>query len=196
MFHDTSETVPVPIDVDGTVLDLGTVSVSARQLDHRVTTFGFRIDEPDRVRLLPDALAGFGISGPDVGRLVRDGQLETDRGTVGIEQVSAPRRGQSMAFVMDTARCEAADELAAGVDLLVCESTFLETEAELAARFKHLTALQAASIARDAGARRLVLAHFSARYPNNEVFGDEASAVHDDVVVAEDLATIDVPARR
>ncbi len=197
VFHDTSEAVPVPIEADGPALELGpTGTISARRLDHRVTTFGFRLDEPDGTRLLPAALDAFGIAGPDVGRLVRDGRLDTERGTVGIEQVSTPRPGQSMAFVMDTSRCRAAEELAAGVDLLVCESTFLDADADLAARYKHLTARQAATIARDAGARRLVLAHFSARYPDSRVFGDEAGAVHDDVVVAEDLATIDVPSRR
>jgi ribonuclease Z len=186
----------VPVTTDGQVLELGpTATLSARQLDHRVPTFGYRIDEPDAVRLDPDALAAFGIEGPDVGRLVNEGRLETASGTVGLEQVSKARPGQSMAFVMDTGLCSAAEELADGVDLLVCESTFLQPEADLAARFKHLTARQAATIARNAGARRLLLTHFSARYPDSAVFGDEASEVHSDVVVAEDLLTVPVPPR-
>jgi ribonuclease Z len=197
VFHDTSEAYPVAVDGDGSVLELGpTATLSARRLDHRVPTFGYRIDEPDGVRIDAEALAGFDVSGPDVGRLVRDGTIETDRGTIGLEQVSKPKPGQSMAFIMDTRLCRGAEELADGVDLLVCESTFLESEAALAARFRHLTARQAATLARDAGARRLLLTHFSARYADGEVFGDEARAVHDDVVVASDLATVPVPARR
>ena len=196
VFHDTSRAEPVAVVADGPVLDLGpSATITARRLEHRVPTIGFRIDEPDGTRLDPDALAALGVSGPDVGRLVRDGSLETERGTVGLDQVSRPKRGQSMAFVMDTGVCEAAEELADGVDLLVCESTFLESEAALAARFRHLTARQAATIARNAGARRLVLGHFSARYPDSTVFGHEARAVHDDVVVAADLLTVPVPLR-
>jgi len=80
-------------------------------------------------------------------------------------------------------------------DLLVCESTYLETEADNAARHQHLTARQAATIVRDAGARRLLLTHFSARYPDSSVFGDEAREVHDDVVVAEELVSVSVPER-
>ncbi len=196
-FHDTSEVVPHPLEDDGAAIDLGpSAQLSVRRLDHRIATFGYRIDEPDGVRLDPEALAARDISGPDVGRLVRDGRLVTARGTVGLEEVSVHRPGQSMAFVMDTALCAGAEELADGVDLLVCESTFLQTELDLATKYRHMTALQAATLARDAGARRLVLTHFSARHPDSSVFGDEARTVHDDVVVADELLTVPVPPRR
>jgi len=196
IFHDTSQAYSIGVESNGDVMNLGpTATLSARQLDHRVTTFGYRIDEPDGRRLVPETLKAKGIVGPDVGRLIAAGRFETPQGTVGLDEVSTIKRGQSMAFVMDTAMCDAALELADGVDLLVCESTYLETERELAAKYFHLTALQAGEIARDAGARRLVLTHFSARYPNNEAFADEARQAHDDVVAATDLAVIDVPDR-
>ena len=51
------------------------------------------------------------------------------------------------------------------------------------------------SIARDAGARRLVLTHFSQRYPTQDPFVAEAAAIHADVVAAADGAVIPVPAR-
>lgn len=195
-FHDTSEAVPHPVEADGPVLTLGpSARLSARRLDHRIETFGYRIDEPDGIRIDAEAAAAKGVVGPDVGRLIAEGRIETERGTVGVDEVSRPRPGQSMAFIMDTAPCVGAEELADGVDLLVCESTFLDAEADLADRFRHLTATQAATLARDAGARRLVLTHFSARYPDNAVFGEEAARIHDDVVVAEDLLTVPVPAR-
>ena len=59
----------------------------------------------------------------------------------------------------------------------------------------HMTARQSAELAAEAGARRLVLTHFSARYPNNQVFAEEARAYHGDVVAAEELETIQVPPR-
>ncbi|MEM7338923.1 MAG: ribonuclease Z [Actinomycetota bacterium] len=203
VFHDTSDTEPCPVSaaevVAGAppVADIGpALTLTARPLNHRIPTIGYRLDEPDGTRLDPERLAAFGISGPDVGRLVADGRLETTDGTVGLEQVSEPRPGQSMAFVMDTAPCAAAEELADGVDLLVCESTFLTSEAEHAARFAHMTARQAGQLAAGAGARRLLLTHFSARYPDNAAFAAEASAEHHDVVAAEDLLVVDVPPRR
>jgi ribonuclease Z len=100
------------------------------------------------------------------------------------------------AFVMDTRMCAAAVELARGADLLVCESTFLERDAHLAEAYGHLTAAQAARIAAVAGARRLVLTHFSQRYGDDtEPFLREAEAVFGDVVAVRDLDRVAVPPR-
>ncbi|MCA8942673.1 MAG: ribonuclease Z, partial [Planctomycetes bacterium] len=113
-----------------------------------------------------------------------------------ISEFGRERRGQSVAFIMDTRMCDAAFELARGVDLLICESTYLESEAREAHANAHLTAKQAARIAHEAGARRLVLTHFSQRYHDVEPFVAEAREVHDDVVAAEDGLRIPVPAKR
>jgi ribonuclease Z len=97
---------------------------------------------------------------------------------------------------MDTRWCDGALELAAGVDLLVCESTFLSAEADLADVSGHLTAAQAARLAAEAGARRLVLTHFSQRHPDEQVFLDEATPIFPATTVARDLAVIPLPRRR
>ena len=197
VFHDTSGAEAHPIIDDGVVSQLNeTTTLSARRLDHRIATFGFRLDEANGIRLDRKKLEFHGIGGPAVGQLVRQGRIDTPNGTVGLSQVSDIKVGQSMAFVMDTAVCSAAAELAEGVDLLVCESTFLDRDRELARRFLHLTALQAGRLAHDAGARTLVLTHFSARYPTNEEFAEEARTVHDDVIAAQDLLVVPVPKRR
>lgn len=196
IYHDTANLEPRPIAKAGPVASLGSFELSCAPLDHRVTTFGYRLSEPDGVRLDPERLAEHGISGPDVGRLVDQGFLSTPAGRVDLDEVSVIRRGQSMAFVMDTAPCRGAGELAANTDLAVFESTYLDQHRDLAADYRHLTATQAAQIAADAGVRRLVLSHFSARYPTPGVFAAEASAIHPDVVEAEDLAVIPVPPRQ
>ncbi len=206
IFHDTSLAVPHPIPAGPpdqparppvAVAELGpSARLSVAPLSHRVPTLGYRIDEPDGRRLDPALLAQRGVAGPDVGRLVAQGWLDTPAGRVTIDEVSHPRPGQSLAVVMDTAPCEGAEALAEGVDLLVCESTFLHRDRELAERYRHMTALQAATLASRAGARRLVLTHFSARYDDPELFAREAATAHPDVVVAHDLLTVDVPARR
>ena len=196
IFHDTSKVQPRPIDGDGPLDSLGRFTLSAAALDHRVTTYGFRISEPDGINLDRDKLKAAGIVGPDVGRLLDQGWFDTSDGRVTVDELSRPRRGQSMAFVMDTAPCDGAAALADGVDLLVCESTYLDGERDLAAAYRHMTAGQAAQLAADAGARRLVLGHFSARYNRTDGFVSEASEYHDDVVAAQDLTRIEVPSRR
>ena len=96
---------------------------------------------------------------------------------------------------MDTAACDNAVRLAEGVDVLLCEATFLEQESFLARDYGHLTAREAATIAREAGARLLVLTHFSARYPDLDGHRREAEAVFPDVVVATDLQIVPFPPR-
>lgn len=196
VFYDTSEIVPNPVVANGLVAQLGSATtLTVHELDHRIPTFGYRVDERDATRFDQAKLDHHGIQGPAVGQLLREGRIETATGTLGLDEVSTVRKGQSMAFVMDTAPCPGAEILADGVDLLVCESTFLDCDKALAERYRHLTALQAGQLARDAGARRLVLAHFSARYQDNESFAEEARQVHDDVVAARDLLSVAVPGR-
>jgi ribonuclease Z len=109
-----------------------------------------------------------------------------------------PRRGQKFAFIMDTRLCDAAFELAEDADLLVCESTFADADAALARDYGHLTAGQAAQIAAAAGARRLVLTHFSQRYDDTagaQLLHDAAAAYDGDIIMAADLDRIPVPPR-
>jgi ribonuclease Z len=183
---------PHPVAADGVVEVTEAFTIISARLDHSTEAFGWRLVEPDGRRMLPDRLEAAGIRGPDVGRLLRDGSL----GGISLEDMSERRPGQKMAFVMDTRWCDAARDLAEGVDLLVCESTFLEAEADLAESYGHLTAAQAARLARDAGVRRLVLTHFSQRHPDEQVYAAEARPVFPGAVVVRDLDVVSLPRRR
>lgn len=185
-----------PVVSDGLVDDHGGFALHAMALDHTVPAIGWRLVEPDSRRMLPERLSHKGVHGPDVGRLQRAGHVRTAAGEVTLDDVSVPRAGQVVAFVMDTRRCDAAVRLADGADLLVCESTFLAGESDLAADYGHLTATQAAQLARDAGVRRLVLTHFSQRHPDVDAFQREAAKVFADVHAARDLDRVPVPRRR
>jgi ribonuclease Z len=179
---------PVPLDADGVAGELGThTTLSVAALDHRITTYGYRIEEAERLRFVPERLEELGIQGPQVGQLRRLGELTVKGRTVGIDEVSETRPGQSMALVMDTRMCDAAVALARNADTLICESTYLESEAKLAHDYGHLTAAQAATIARDAGVGELVLTHFSARYDDVSKFVDEAGAIFENVRTVEDF---------
>jgi ribonuclease Z len=182
-----------PVDDAGAVVAESPLRVTALPLAHRIPALGWRVEEPDRVHLIPDRLAELGVHGPDAGRLLADGQVEVAGRTVRLDHVSEVRSGRSAAVVMDTAVCDNAVRLADGVDLLVCEATFLETESFLARDYGHLTAREAATIAREAGAKLLVLTHFSSRYADLEGHRREAAAVFPDVVVASDLAVVPFP---
>jgi ribonuclease Z len=182
-----------PVEDAGVVVDEPGFRLSTVPLDHRIPAMGWRVDAPARRHFVPDRLSDAGIDGPLVGRLGDEGRVEVDGRTVTIDEVSEWDDGQSVAFVLDTRRCDGALQLARGVDLLVCESTFLDADAELAQQWGHMTADQAGRLAVEAGARRLLLTHFSQRYDDPSRFLAEASTHFPDVVVAEDLMRVTVP---
>jgi ribonuclease Z len=186
-YWDNAEIIASPVTAD-----FSDGQLTALPLWHSVPAYGYRLEEPPARRMLPAALAARGISGPAVGELQRAGRL----GDVTLDEVSVERPGQSFAFIMDTGLCDNVYKLAAGVDLLVIESTFLAEDAEMARLVGHLTAGQAASVARESGVRRLVLTHFSQRYQDPAQFLAEARVEFDgDIVIAEDLMRVPVPAR-
>ncbi len=195
IFHDVALVEPHPITGSGEIVSTPKLTMSTLPLDHGVEAWGYRLQERDSRTMLPERLAAAGVRGPAVRKLLQDGQISVDDRTVLLDDVSVMRRGQSVAFVMDTRMCDSAVELARGVDLLICESTYLDCDADKAHDNGHLTAAQAATIAKAAGARKLVLTHFSQRYTSVEPFVAEAREIFENVVAANDGDTIPVPPR-
>ncbi|MET9440360.1 ribonuclease Z [Streptomyces sp. NPDC006610] len=193
-YRETVRLVEAPVASDGDLAVAPAYTLQARRLSHPVESYGYRLVEPDGVRMLPDRLAAHGIEGPDVGRLQREGSLNG----VTLADVSEVRRGQRFAFVMDTRLCDGVHALAEGCDLLVIESTFLDEDEALAVEHGHLTAGQAARVARDGGVRHLVLTHFSQRYSEPAEFERQARAAgfEGELTVAHDLQRVPVPKRR
>ncbi|MFI1990153.1 ribonuclease Z [Actinoplanes sp. NPDC020271] len=191
-YWDNADILPSPVGA-GFLTETSAGHLTALPLKHSIEAYGYRLTEPDTRRMLPELLTAHGISGPAIGELQRTGHL----GPVTLDQVSAARPGQSMAFIMDTGLCDNVYTLAQGVDLLVIESTFLAEDAAMAAQVGHLTAGQAAAVARESQARHLVLTHFSQRYPDPSRFLEEARKEFDGpITVAEDLMRVPFPARR
>ncbi|HXG94079.1 MAG TPA: ribonuclease Z [Blastocatellia bacterium] len=170
--------------------------VSARPLDHRIFALGYRIEErprPGRFNL--EKARELGIpEGPLYGRLQsgQDVQLEDGRIIHPSDVLGPPRPGKAIAYCTDTRPCEAAIELARGVDLLIHEATYTHDLAGEAHEYGHSTAAEAARIAREAGARRLLITHFSTRYHDPTELLDEARAFFPDTVLAEELMEIAV----
>ncbi|MFF4171958.1 ribonuclease Z [Streptomyces sp. NPDC001744] len=192
-YRETARLVEAPVTADGPLAVTDAYTLEARRLSHPVESYGYRLTEPDGRRLLPEKLAARGIAGPDVGRLQREGVLDG----VALDEVSEVRRGQRFAFVMDTRLCDGAHALAEGADMLVIESTFLDEDVRLATDHGHLTAGQAAAVARDAGVRHLVLTHFSQRYHDPAAFERQAreAGFDGELSIARDLMRVPVPKR-
>jgi len=107
--------------------------------------------------------------------------------------VSYFQKGDVFAIVIDTIPCPGALEAAKDATLLLCESTYLKEHAHLAKEYLHMTAEEAAYIAKKAGVKLLVLTHFSARYQDLDGFEKEARAIFPSTIVADDLKVIPFP---
>lgn len=171
--------------------------VRAFRTDHTAASLGFALVEDDRLGRfdVARALAAGVPNGPLLGRLHRGEDVELPSGTVvrAAELVGPTRPGRKLVYSADTRPCEGLKTAAAGADLLIHEATFSEDDAQRAVETRHSTAREAAEVAADAGVRRLVLTHFSARHseqPGRLVA--EAQQQFPDVTAAEDGMVIEV----
>ena len=195
IYHRVVDLQPRPIDGAGVVAEDDTFIIEAHPLKHSVDTYGYRIKERDSVRFDKDALDQLGIRGPQIGELQRHGRLERpDAPPITLDQVTRPKRGAAFALVMDTRPCPGARTLVRDTDMAVIESTYLDVHRDLARDHKHLTAREAATIAKEGGCLgTLVLTHFSQRYPSTRPFLKEAASVFPNVRAVRDLDRIPLP---
>lgn len=173
------------------VYETDELTVEARPLKHRDFAMGFRLEERSRPgRFHPETARALGVpEGPAFARLQAGEPVTTADGTtVRPDQVlGPPRPGISMAYVTDTRPCSGGRALAADADLLYHDATFTDALHARAVETGHSTAREAAEVARDAGAGRLLLGHVSARYDDPTPLEVEAKSVFPESSVAEEL---------
>lgn len=196
IYHETIQVVEHPVDKAGVVEDDGRFKIEAEFLDHGVDNIAWRITEADSRKFDQEKLKHHHVFGPQVKELEAKGKLIVDGQTVTLDDVSSMRKGDSVAFVIDTRMCEQAVQIAKDARLLLCESTYLDDERELAYKHMHLTAKDAATIASQAHVEQLILTHFSARYLDLSRFIEEARPIFQNVYVAEDFKRFPFPKKK
>ena len=107
-----------------------------------------------------------------------------------------PYRGRSYAYLSDTLPSARAAGLVGGVDLLYHEATFAAGDKALARQTGHSTTVQAAQVAEKAGARRLLIGHFSSRYKDESLLVEEARGIFAAAEAAVEGASYEIPLKR
>jgi len=151
--------------------------------------FGFVFEEDSHRPFLVEEAERLGVPfGPERKFLVRGEPITlADGRIIQPEQVLGPLiPGVKLAWVGDAAQIEGLVEHVDGADALCIEATYLDVEADMAQRFGHLTASQAATLAYQAGVKKLYLTHISRRYAASQTRA-EAEPIFPEVVVARDL---------
>lgn len=174
-----------------TVFETDTCKIEARPIEHNTFTIGYRFEEKDRPGNLDvNRARELGIEDYRDYRLLKEGHsVKTESGRVvqSPEVVSPSQPGSVFAYVTDSRPCETGQLLARNADLLYHEATFLERDHSRALQTKHATAREAAALAHASGAKHLLIGHFSARYPQAELFVEEAREVFQNTEAAEEL---------
>ena len=172
-----------------------TITVESLPLRHRMPCCGFLFREkPKKRHLIGDAVNFYNIPAY-MRQAIKDGAdyITPEGETIPHRRLTKDAdRSRSYAYCSDTAPCDNREALE-GVDLLYHEATFADSEKERAAQTFHSTARQAAQAASDAGAKRLLIGHYSSRYDTPETLLKEAQEIHPATIAANegDIISID-----
>lgn len=174
----------------GPIQRAGDLDVVAFPVKHRGGgNFGFLFHERSHRPFLVEAAEALGVpSGPERRHLVQGKSVTLSDGRiVAPDDVLGPATpGVKVMIIGDVARVDELLPIAKSADALVCESTYLWEDRAVARQFGHLTARQAAELARDADVGTLFLTHVSRRYAAHQI-RQEAQAVFPRTILADDL---------
>lgn len=164
--------------------------LSAFPVTHRGSdSFGYLFHENDRRPFLPEKAEELGIPPGPWRRNLAEGKPATLPDGRVIEPdwvLGEVKPGVHLVHVGDTGETENLLQVASQADTLVIEATYLESEKDMARRFSHLTAHDAATLAEQAGVRQLILTHISRRYREKDIL-KEARAVFPNTSIARDF---------
>ncbi len=183
-------------EVEGKFFENRDFEIHAFPLLHRVPCNGYFFKEKDKLRIKKQKLEKLKIKPEDRKKIqqLADGKdIKINDKLIRAKDITYKQKGKKIAFILDTKICKNTEKLAKNSDLLICEATYMEREKELAAEYKHLTAAQAAGIAKKAQAKRLILTHISQRYDGKEQeILEEAKKIFKNTEIAEDFMRVKI----
>ena len=180
--HLSFEVVFHAIDTEKTdvIYEDRSLTVSAIPLQHRLPTCGFLFREkPTLPHIRRDMIDYLEIPVSQINNIKNGAGWTTPDGrTYSHEELTTPAEPtRAYAYCSDTRYVPTLHELIAGVDLLYHESTYCRDSQHRAEAYWHSTAADAATVAREAGVKKLLLGHYSSRYPDENAFLDEAREI-------------------
>jgi len=183
-------------DVGQVVLENRHIRVSTIPLEHRIPTAGYLfIQKTAPRRINGDAVTRYGVPF-DMMEGLRHGKDWINRDGIAIDNSLLTLEGKPairFAYCSDTVYLPALVPIVSGVDLLYHEATFATETGSNARKWGHSTATEAALIAREAKVDKLLIGHFSGRYADPEVLGEEARKTFRNTIVAKEGMVIHFP---
>jgi ribonuclease Z len=176
----------------GVIFDSSEFYIEAMEMDHDCPSLAYSFVVKEKSRLDKKKLAKFKIpNSPLIGELTKGKIVEINGKKINGKKLMYVEPTRKVSFIMDTRINNNAVKLAKGSDVLISETTYSKEESEIAKDHGHLTSVDAATIAKKAKVKALVLIHLSQRYEAiPKVILKEAKEVFKDVVIPEDLEEI------
>jgi len=185
------------IHSEGVICDQEEYQVIASKSNHAVESYAFAfVEKPRPGRFYPDKAQALGVPVGELWSKLQSGKevVAANGKTVKPSDVMGPlRAGRKIVYTGDTKPFEAFAIFAEGADLVIHDCTFDDSLSEKAGVDGHSTPSQAASQAKAAGAKRLVLSHISARYSDASLLLQQAKKVFSNSILAEDYMELELP---
>lgn len=171
-----------------------TVELLAFPLNHRVETFGFLIREKmPQHNVHKEAIARYGLTLAEIGTLKRgEDVVREDMLIRNADAAYIPFKPRSYAYCSDTAPFPELAQWVKGVSVLYHEATFPAEMSEMAEKTFHSTTLQAAQCAKDAGVGRLLVGHYSSRFPSLDFYLDQLRSVFQESFLTRDMDVFEI----
>ena len=185
----------VDTTVNSVVYEDRSLTVETIPLHHRLPTCGYLFRERQTLPHIRREIVDFyNIPTCHIHNIKLGADWTTPDGEVIENQrlVTPAEPARSYAYCSDTRYIPTLHEMLKGVTTIYHESTYGEDNKQLAEKYNHSTALEAATVARDAGAQQLLLGHYSSRYDDETVLLKEAQTVFKNTILTQEMMIIDV----
>jgi ribonuclease Z len=176
-----------PLQKEGIILDGNRMKVECFKVQHRIECWGFLFREKKNPRKLdPERAKIYEIPAAFYDKLQHGEDYVTKKGTIvpNEEVTTQAQKPKAYAYCADTIFDESLAEKVKGVDLLYHETTYLKDLHERAAARFHSTTVQAATIAKKAAVKKLLIGHFSSKYESLEEFLTETAEIFENTELA------------
>ena len=178
----------------GVIEDQNKLKITAYEVFHGTSALAYSIELKDQIRLDKTKLKKLKIpQGPHMKELQNSKDITLDEKKIKAKDVTYLDKGKKVTIILDTCYDEKLIKMAKNSDLLICESTFSKDEEEEAKEHKHLTAEQAAKIAKKAKVKQLILTHISQRYEFKlDDLLKEAKKIFKNTTIAKDFDLVNI----
>lgn len=162
-------------------------------LEHTTKTFGYSIEEIPKRRINMNYIKKFELKqSPILKDLQKGKNIIFKNKKILASKATYLIPGKKISLILDTKYCSNAVKLAQNSDLLISEATFAEDNKDKARDYEHLTASQAALIAKKSRSKKLILTHFSQRYKTIDTLLNEAKKIFKETSCAKDFLKIKI----